>query len=98
MKSNEIARLQGNEITLNADQVSEMSDADIIKIVRHELNHYLMDQCMKHQEQSRARARELVLSGELTPVDETGSMTSEEIYQQLLEEDRRIKKNAEKDK
>ena len=93
MKENEIAKLHGNEITLNADRMNDMSDQEIIKIVRHELNHYLIDRCAAFERESRARARELVLSGQLTPVDETGENTSEELYDKLLEEDRLLKNN-----
>lgn len=87
MKENEIAKLHGNVITLNADRVNDMSDQEIINIVRHELNHYLIDRCAAFERESRARARNLVLSGQLIPVDETGEKTSEEIYAELLAEE-----------
>lgn len=96
LRPNEIARLHGNEITLNADHMAKLSDAEILRIVRHELNHYLMDQYMAFHRQARERVRSAVLSGELTPMDETGQRTSEEIYADLLAEDQRIKENAKK--
>lgn len=87
LKENQIASLCGNEIVLNADAIQVMSDDEILRLVHGELHRYHIGQCAAFERESRARARELVLSGQLIPVDETGEKTSEEIYAELLAEE-----------
>ena len=89
MELHEISASKSNMIILNADRIDGMTDDEIIKIVRHALNHYRVDEYMKFQRESLARARVLVLSGDLIPVDETGQKTSGELYMEILEEDKR---------
>ena len=81
MKNNELAVIKGSIVSLNIESIKDFTDNDIVRVVRHAINHYNYSKKIADRKKDWATAFGSPHKEDNPVYDD--KVSSEEIYNQL---------------